>query len=516
MKKRLDKICTFLVVIATLAPIIYAQSGSIQNPAGQLTLPQNSINGTLYDLSAAGQFDTNQIVTGNAGKGMSFRGEVPYQSTNNFNAALGTSNLSSHIRDSAGIEDADSYRVSGATSAAPYKSFYLPSQTVSSSLQNQTRTNGLYSPSANYVSDNAASIQNSTIIPQSWELYDIGITAQQTNNISSDRKINNSYNPQEQTDSSDSLVQRIQKQTTEIEKNQIDSQSLLNMQNNAGRSIIDNDIKGTDSLLSQMNYQAAGKVQGNLVEQPSNLDSDQIIARLQKQLDDLTKSIEERLDNDIDTHTALPEIPKSSGIEGRNRSNIINKSSEQQATNAANLPAHDYSNTKVNISENNPKQDKFDDHFQNGLEYLKSGFFKKASESFNIAAIYHPEDPLVCVNQAHSLFADRQYLNSALCLIRALELYPEYINEKVTMENITGNLEQFINNRTELEQLVELSDATGLRFLLCYVDYRSGRFNDAHRIITMLEPRMPKSTALLAIKLAVDANLRSQQNSAER
>ncbi|MEK7996930.1 MAG: hypothetical protein AAB403_24270, partial [Planctomycetota bacterium] len=79
----------------------------IRNPigSGPSTVPQSSISSGL--VSTPDPFDTggNLLMTGNVRRGMHFRGNVPYQSPTSFSSPLGSSALSSFLRDTAGPED---------------------------------------------------------------------------------------------------------------------------------------------------------------------------------------------------------------------------------------------------------------------------------------------------------------------------------------------------------------------------------------------------------------------------
>jgi hypothetical protein len=119
-----------IVVIAVFFALSSATSWSIENrsilnPAGSSTVPPSSIQSGL--ISNPNPIDTsgNLVITGNVRHGMHFRGTVPYGSTTSFRAGLGSSSLSSFLRDSASTEDIGRY--SNGYSIQPY---YLRSQTV--------------------------------------------------------------------------------------------------------------------------------------------------------------------------------------------------------------------------------------------------------------------------------------------------------------------------------------------------------------------------------------------------
>ena len=130
MKNRLFIKARTLIVISVFfalsLPISFSiENRAIMNPAGSSTVPQSSIQSGL--ISNPNPFDTsgNLIITGNVRRGSHFRDTVSYGSTTSFTADLGSSSLSSFLRDSAGAEDFGRY--AGKYRVQPY---YLRSQTV--------------------------------------------------------------------------------------------------------------------------------------------------------------------------------------------------------------------------------------------------------------------------------------------------------------------------------------------------------------------------------------------------
>ena len=120
----------FITVVAVFFALSSPTSFSIENhaimnPAGLSTVPPSSIQSGL--ISNPNPIDTsgNLVITGNVRHGRHFRDTVPYGSTTTFRASLGSSSLSSFLRDSAGAEDFGHY--AGKYSIQPY---YSRSQTV--------------------------------------------------------------------------------------------------------------------------------------------------------------------------------------------------------------------------------------------------------------------------------------------------------------------------------------------------------------------------------------------------
>ena len=101
------------------------ENPAIFNPSSYSTVPPSSYQSGQFTNPRSPDVDGNLLITGNVRRGMHFRDTVPYSSTMSFRGNLGSSSLSSFLRDSAGAEDpgnsANRYRVQ------PY---YLQSRTV--------------------------------------------------------------------------------------------------------------------------------------------------------------------------------------------------------------------------------------------------------------------------------------------------------------------------------------------------------------------------------------------------
>lgn len=120
----------FITVIAMFfalsSPISWSiENHAIMNPAGSSTVPPSSIQSGLISNPNTIDTSSNLVITGNVRRGRHFRDTVPYGSTTTFRADLGSSSLSSFLRDSAGVEDFGLY--TGKYSVQPY---YSRSQTV--------------------------------------------------------------------------------------------------------------------------------------------------------------------------------------------------------------------------------------------------------------------------------------------------------------------------------------------------------------------------------------------------
>ncbi|MFH1717247.1 MAG: hypothetical protein ABIF19_07850 [Planctomycetota bacterium] len=140
-----------LVVAAVLLLLVLGsaagrsmQNSAINNPVGPATVPPSSIRNGLLETASPIDNTGNLLITGNVRRGRHFRGDVPYQSTTSFTSSLGSSTLSSFLRDTAGSEDYT--RPSYGYGAQPY---YSSTETVASSIPGQS---GVLSPANTRIS----------------------------------------------------------------------------------------------------------------------------------------------------------------------------------------------------------------------------------------------------------------------------------------------------------------------------------------------------------------------------
>jgi hypothetical protein len=130
MNNRLFTRMRTLIAAVVLVALSSSVSRPIENPAiinlvDYSTVPPSSYESNSISSPINIDLNGNLVITGNVRRGMHFRDTVPYESTTSFRADLGSSSLSSFLRDSAGTEDlgnlVNRYRVQ------PY---YLRSRTV--------------------------------------------------------------------------------------------------------------------------------------------------------------------------------------------------------------------------------------------------------------------------------------------------------------------------------------------------------------------------------------------------
>jgi len=259
--------------------------------------------------------------------------------------------------------------------------------------------------------------------------------------------------------------------------------------------------------------------QGNRIPNATqDLKTSEAIAQIQKQLDDLIRSIDSRLQNPTDytsqyTTTvqdiSVPRLPsemaKPTSQNNPSPLTDLNQMSQEQIHARARRimgPHTDYETFS---------QAKYTQLYRAAEGHLNIGRFHQAADAYTLAAIYNPDDPLCYAGRGHALFAAGEYISSALFLIRAIEIDPEYVNTQIDLVELLGDAQDLNKKIAELNKWLQKSNAPGLGFLLGYVYYREGRFNEAKKVMDVVSREMPQSRAAVALKMAVDFKLNTQQ-----
>ena len=155
--------------------------------------------------------------------------------------------------------------------------------------------------------------------------------------------------------------------------------------------------------------------------------------------------------------------------------------------------------------------DKFNQHIRAGEMYLKQGRYYRAADSFTMASIYKPDDPLAYAGRSHALFAAGEYMSSALFLSRTLEIFPEYARFKIDLVAMVGDRDKLESRIADVEEWFQRSEAPELQFLLAYVYYQMGRLDRAKEAIDAAYEKLPDSPAVIALKKAIDSAVAGTQ-----
>jgi hypothetical protein len=140
-------IFTIAVIIsaAFYCPISFSiENPGIGSPIGPSTVPPSTISNGLVSNPSPIDMNGNLLITGNVRRGRYFHGEVPYRSPTSFGSNLGSSALSSFLRDTASSEDFQAN--SNKYGNQPY---YSPTETVTTMMPGRSE---VFSPASTRIS----------------------------------------------------------------------------------------------------------------------------------------------------------------------------------------------------------------------------------------------------------------------------------------------------------------------------------------------------------------------------
>ena len=151
-------------------------------------------------------------------------------------------------------------------------------------------------------------------------------------------------------------------------------------------------------------------------------------------------------------------------------------------------------------------EDKYNFYLSAAQIYLKQGRYYRAVDSFTLASIYKPKDPLAYVGKSHALFAAGEYISSALFLSRAFEVM---LQSEFEISNFKFEFPQDeLNSRlADAEERLKISGAPELHFLLGYIYYQIDRIDAASKAINEAHKKLPSSRAVFAVKKVVDETM---------
>jgi len=540
-------VITVVLFVTVLLPAGRSvESPVTRNPAGYGTIPQSSFRSGLVNTPNPVDPTGNLLMTGNVRRGMHFRGSVPYRSTTSFNASLGSSALNSFLRDTAGSEDfmdrSHKYRV---------QPFYSPTQTVTTMVPGRSE---VFSPmgmrmddrvrqGTSFVGDGLpglnASSRGDASLDQDVDMGDsdfqevqrryvsipLGISERSQNIERVDKLVPGQLGIRQSRDSDRFRDQerdaRRGMEDLAIDSGQDSESGFLDSQQRQNLPVRDKisqypgeEVSYEPSELSPVSQEVTNEIQDT--EPKSNVgsvvsnDRREVLDDIRRQLDALTKSVEAGLQKDDEKEELRIEngewrIPNSQveiSEDGRIQEGIPELRIENEEWRIPNSK-FDILNSQLENLESF-SQSRFSKHISAAEDHLKAGRYYRAVDSFTLAAIYQPNNPVVLAGKSHALFAAGEYMSSALFLTRALAVRPEYTQTKVDFAAMLGGADKLAERIADVEQWLARSGSAQLQFLLSYVYFHTVRLNQAKQAITAAYEKMPDSPPVVALRTAIN------------
>jgi tetratricopeptide (TPR) repeat protein len=554
-------LAVFIAVLSgTARPATNSSIGtpSVNNPIGPATVPQSSYRSGLFASPNPVDTTGNSVITGNVGGGKHFRGMVPYSSTSNFAGTAGSTTLDSFLRRSAG---------SGGSSeqAGGYIPFYSSSGTVTTT---RPGLSGIVRPPTTNTQDRTAegftlsgTGQDQALAGQQIGISDVSyrpmrFSPQQLERLISDGVLSQAEVKRIVDEQNVGQMERLQQDLERLEsRGPLFKQSLIvrddplrpfskfEQTKDALRPFelpglkkqADEDIqlqaaekKETASAKDEQAYLQTIKQIDAFKQAAQDSAGGDVYEQMKQQLAEMKKSFEttdnqetaeqgkskaeekeppktgrisfDKILSQMQTPLTDEEIEE---IEAELVKQAMSRNKQEELS-GADLAARAKSIIGEHKTFASYSKDKFNQLMRSAEQYLKEGKYYRAADTYTLASIYKPNDPLAYAGKSHALFAAGEYMTSALFLSRALEIFPEYAQFKIDIVAMVGDRDKLEGRIRDIKQWIERSDSGKLQFLLAYVYYQTGRIDEAKKSIDAAYEKLSESPAVNALKKAID------------
>ena len=455
---------------------------SIDNNLGVPKLPTSG-PGDSFVVPSPLNNSSNLVVTGNVRGLKYFRGVVPYSAAHDFDATLGSSELSSFLRRSASVD----YHAGSGT----YQPYYLPSKTVTT------------------VSRGSASGLEWTTIKRSKGTGDFVIPSPR-------RVLERNYEPVRPLSMSPYEIQRL---ISEDYYKQ-DSKELSEAIRKGRDEFFTRDLN--ESLQDKTKQRIVDKSQRPLIPEETELKIAEPETAINPEtfyfgketaeqktpdvFEQMRQDMQQKSDEQLLESKQEKTESKSLEIKHQEPEDIYKFSTKKidPATAKALRGVHKTFATRAS--------DKFNSYLRTAEDLMKRGRFYRAADAYTLASIYKPDDPLPYAGKSHSLLASGEYMSSAYFLAKAINMFPEYVNFKVDLLAMIGDKDKLQSRIVDIVTWQKKSDSGELQFLLGYVYYQTDKLKEAKEAIDDAAKKIPDNFAVTALKKVIDTAVGAGNN----
>ncbi len=133
-------------------------------------------------------------------------------------------------------------------------------------------------------------------------------------------------------------------------------------------------------------------------------------------------------------------------------------------------------------------QTKFNTFMKAGEMYLKQGEYDKAANAYSLASVYQAGHVLAVAGKSHALLGRRAYSSSALHLIRALNVLPDYAKTDMGLSDLVGGPKAVKDHIDRLELRAEHKHVPELKLLLAFIYVQVGDLGLAQKVLQDVPP----------------------------
>jgi hypothetical protein len=454
---------------------------ALTSPISNPTVPQSSNGSGLVRSPNPINTNGNLLMTGNVAGNSQFRGLVPYHATSDFQGQLGTNDIRSFLMRSAPINTSN-----GQVGPQPY---YLPSQTVSSMVRGSG--SGLTTHTSirenkgtgEYVTAPPIAQASAGRIPAISPLYEYDLTRPLSYKASELERVVG-YNLTRSKEQKELVTALKKAGETEQEKTK-ETQPREN-QNIPSAAEPAQPLKRT--LEPQAPLQP-GQINEEAAKTAKAPKAKSVFEQMLEELNSVKTSEAKKEKIKEENKTEKNEEPNAGG----RRSELSTISKE---TAAATKDIHKSFAIEAN--------DKFNYYMKSAEDFLKEGKYYRAADSYTLASIYKPSDPLAYAGRSHALFASGEYMSSAYFLTMAINIFPQYVNFKIDLNAMIPDKDRLESRIADVKTWIERTNSPELNFLLAYIYYQLGNQDLATKAIGTASQKITNSQAVKALKQVIE------------
>ena len=470
--KRYNLITAFFAV-----EIFCAVCLALTSPIGNPTVPPSSTSSGLIRSPSPVNPNGNLLMTGNVAGNSQFRGFVPYHAATDFEAPLGTSDIADFLRRSAPININ-----TGQLGLQPY---YLSSKTISTMIRGQDPQSAAYT----IVKSNVGDV-----------LYvNPGMSKAPTSNIAAISPLYE-YDMTRPLSYSQSELERIVSYNMTRSREQ---KELITALGNAGEN-------------EQEKLKAAPEQQ-----------EDKIIPSKAEPVKPLERTLPPQLAQRGQLNEEAAKAPKTKSVYEQMLEEIKSAEEAQAQKEQINEETKTSKNEEPNAGEQRSElskveektaeamkgihksfaieaKDKFNYYMKSAEDFLKQGQYYRAADAYTLASIYKPSDPLAYAGRSHALFASGEYMSSAYFLMRAIDMFPQYVKFKIDLNAMIPDKDRLESRIADVKTWIDRTDSAELNFLLAYIYYQLGKPDLASQAIDAAAKKISDSQAIKDLKQAIE------------
>jgi len=452
------------------------------SPIGNPTVPPSSTRSGLVRSPSPIDLNGNLIVTGNVADGKEFRGVVPYRSETELGTSTASDSFNSFMRRTASTSTGTK------TSYLP-QPYYMPSRTTSS--LNRGVSSGLVTYSSvkqtggtgDFAVPKYANAQAATgvqVISLPYE-YTLSRPLSYTNPVEINKLVTYGLLSQKERRDVVNTLNKEGERTSGIDINK----KLLPQDKDKNSE--DTSILQPIKPAERTERDEVGKSIYNTEKYAKRVEPDSIYEQMLKVTGQIPAKQEQ---TQPVKESNEPEDEAAQKDSGRSKLSVIDAE-----TAAAMKGIYKTFATEANT--------KFNYYMKSAEEFLKQGKYYRAADAYTLASIYNPDDPLAYAGRAHALFASGEYMSSAYYLMRAINMFPQYVEVRVDLNAMIPDKDKLDGRIANVTQWIEKTKSPELQFLLAYVYYQLDKTEQATNAIDASAAELPDNPAVNTLKKAI-------------